>query len=65
MITSIATIRAEAEAAAKAGKSKNEACRFPFGSPQGVAWVEFYDAAIEAELAVQLARHGITVGVAE
>jgi Golgi nucleoside diphosphatase len=44
-ITPIETIKREAEAAVAEGKSKREACRFPFASSEGIEWRKFYDAA--------------------
>lgn len=47
-VTSLETIHSEAEEAARAGKTPDEACRWPFDSPQGLAWKERYHAEREA-----------------
>ena len=44
MIVAIATIEREAREAARAGKTPDEACRFPFTTPAGQRWKRFFNA---------------------
>lgn len=42
-VISIATIQREAEEAAESGATPAQACRYPFASPEGRLWKEFYE----------------------